>query len=86
MIPTIRSMPLVLATALITAVVMATLLTAGSAHADTPRTAVCKITGAVANQKGADWVQTWMQEQLAAGKTDFMPLANSGLTFGACAW
>jgi hypothetical protein len=67
---------------------VAGLTLARPAQADTPRTAVC--INSLALKKGdGDFAGTgtrWMQEQLSAGKTDFVTLPTSNGSVVACAW
>jgi len=52
------------------------------AHADTPRTAECMTAGLNSAQIQKE-AKAWMDQQLAAGRTNFVSIAPTG---NLCAW
>jgi hypothetical protein len=75
-----QAVPVILATALVTAFAMATL---SPARADAPRTAVCKEFNVFNGDE--DKMGAWMNQQLAAGHTQFVyaPVVSVARL---CAW
>lgn len=67
-------------TSLVTASVVARLTLSRPAHASTPQSSCLQVVN-VAPAANVSRYETWMNEQLAAGRTNFV-----GISYGLCAW
>ena len=69
-------------TALATALVVGGLTMSTAAHADTPRTAICR---AIMESQDGKHTEAWMNEMLASGRTSFV-VAGGATAAPLCAW